>query len=102
MTIDFKIDDCYKNPPIKIWYGEEVWCPIHRVETETLLEAWTKYLDILSGLSKDKQIKFLYRAVKDDVIVKRLEESYSEEELVQLTKLKNKRDIFKIDPEEWL
>lgn len=111
MTIDkrhYKCDIC--KIPINPRYYDRPVCKEHRSTKETvlayrlskeaMLKGWTSFLDGLAKLPKDRRLFHISRLVRNSIITNELEKFFSDDELIQLTKLERKADIFKIKWEE--
>ncbi len=104
MTTNKKFN--YRCEPCK----EPIWAqhhtqPVCRHNTalgKDSLRKWVDFLDELAKLPKDRHLFHISRLVKDLSIVSELEDIFSEEELIQLTKFEKKSDIFKIGLAKWM
>ena len=100
MTYDFKITD--KCPGMKMRYN--AWdvrvCRCSKPQGEHWLRVWSRFLDsVANRVPRNDQMFHISKAFW---VVEKLGEYYKEDELVQLTKFERKKEIFKIDLEEYL
>ncbi len=104
MTINKKFN--FRCNPCKepIWAQQHIQrvCRHNTALGKDLLRKWVDFLDEVAKLPKDRHLFHISRLASHNTIVSELEDIFSEEELIQLTKFEKKSDIFKIGLAEWM